>query len=160
MAGEVALVMQKLVDLVEAATPVTRYDKSSSFRHQADTTDAEDLSTRAGRTRRFTLGLTGDRALTGHIGQDTEPFEVEQTFELSVIYSLGRNVFELQQRIAEDVDTLGHALMKQADWNTATTRLVRVSVDDYDFNPVGDEGQFGSVIVSIPIQTRYIPQFA
>lgn len=159
MAGEAGLVMDQLVEMIEAVEAVNAYNGTTAFIHDTSTDDAEDLSTKRGRTRRFVIALSGGRELGGPIFTQTEPFEVEQEFNIGLIYPVGKDIFTAQKRIAEDMDSLTHGVMTYTNWNTTQTRIVRVTAADYDINAIGVEGQIGSYVVTLPITVRYQPSF-
>ena len=92
----------------------------------------------------------------GFLSTDGEMTSVQQVFDLSVIYPVGRQI-DLFKVICEDVDSIGRQLMLVGDFSQSTTGIERRIVEGYSID-VDDSG--GSAIVTIPITVRYTPDFS
>ena len=83
----------------------------------------------------------------------------EEIVELTIIYPMGKNAWELMKVIAEDHIILRYNLMLPAKWSGATTGIMRRTVSDYTVD-IADGEDGSSAIILIPVRFRYRPTFS
>ena len=160
MSGEVGLVIANIVTRVEATTADTAIGGRTSFRMHEGAWSGEDLTDLKSPTRAFCVEVTGDRTLGEMMGQTHEPTDVMQTFDLVVAYRMGASAHGLLKVICEDVDRLGYELERTDGdkYASSTTSLYNRNVSGFDLEP--DENQGGVILVRIPIECHYRPNFS
>lgn len=148
-------VLQDIATRVAATTADTSHDGTKRFKHIRQVYDPLDLLDIKAPSRKFIVLPTGSRQLVGFIGQEGEMTSVSQTFDVHIVYRQG-DAMSLFKRIVEDVDQLGRALMKTADWD-ATTNLERRRVESYSL--AIDDQAGGTALLTIPVTCRYTPSY-
>ena len=137
----------KLIDLLEAATPVTVgiAGLPSSFRHD---TKASELLVPS--PRRFSLRfIEGAGAGSEAGGFYTSGRRTRQkTMELVVGYQRITDDALLDQAMAEDIETLSDALLASENWQPATTGIVQVTQAGPTVFPHSKEILEGEVFLS------------
>lgn len=137
----------KLIELLEAATPVTSGvgGLPRSFRHD---TQASELLPPS--PRRFSLRFTeGAGAGSEAGGFYTSGRRTRQkTMELIVGYQRLNDDALLDQAMAEDIETLSDALLASENWQPATTGIVQVTQAGPTVFPHSKEILEGEVFLS------------
>lgn len=157
MAAGVGAVIDNTIAQVEALTAATKHGGTLRFMHVAQVGDAEDLTDVRSNSRKFILVPTGSRSLVGFLGQEGEQTSVSQVFDLIVAYPVSRRTLDLFKVAAEDVDLIGRQLMNTGGFNTTTTGLERRTIEGYNLD-LDDAG--GTALLTIPVETRYTPEYA
>ena len=143
------------IDQVEETTADTSWSGTKRFKHLSQVYDPVDMTDIKSATRKFILLPTGTRALPSpsFLGQEGEMTSVIQRFDLFIAYTQGKNALELFKVIIEDVDQIGRALMKVANFNTGLERRI---VEAYS---VDLDGQGGVALITIGVECRYTPSY-
>lgn len=155
MPTRIRTALDQIVTVVESITTDTRFNNTTKFRHVDGAYSSEDFETARGRTRLFMLSLTGNSTISGPIGGVTEPSDTTEVIDLTVVYSMGRNAFELHKVIAEDHIRLRYNLMLPSNWSDG---VMRQAVEGYSID-MADDDEGGAAILNIPIVFRYRPTF-
>jgi len=158
MATEIRNALDNIITTVETITTSTAYAGTTSFRHAEGAYTEEDIDTARGNARLFLITLTGASSPIGPLGQLSEPLDSSETVELTIIYPMGRNGWELMRVVAEDHSLIRQQLMIASKWDGANTGVMQRSVAGYTIDIAdGEDGSSAAVI--IPVQFRYRPTF-
>ena len=158
MATEIRNALDNVISTVEGITTSTTYANTNSFIHAEGAYTEEDIDTARGNARLFLVTLTGDSNPEGPLGQLSEPMDSVETVDVTIIYPMGRNGWELMRVVAEDHSLIRHNLMLSSKWDGANTGIMRRSVSGYTIDIAdGEDGSSAAVI--IPVRFRYRPTF-
>ena len=79
---------------------------------------------------------------------------ITQSFDLFIAYTQGKDALALFKAIIQDVDQIGRALMKVANFNAGLERRL---VEGYTLD-LDDQG--GTALTTISVACRYTPSYS
>lgn len=145
-----------IIAQVEATTADTSWGGTKRFKHLRQAYDPVDLTDIKSASRKFILLPTGQRALSApaFLGQEGEMTSITQSFDLFIAYTQGKDALALFKVIIQDVDQIGRALMKVANFNAGLERRL---VEGYALD-LDDQG--GTALTTISVACRYTPSYS
>lgn len=158
MSAPIRAILEDTVTRIVALAPRTHYTRPRAmFEHNPALYDPSDLRDVQSPTRMFTLHDSGGRQNVGSVGQVTQYTEIQATLTLTVAYAQGRDVWELERVIAEDLDDIRGQLERVDGYPSAPG----LSARDCSGAMIQRAKEAGGVtLVTIPITVRYTAQLA
>lgn len=154
MAGEIRAVIANVVTRINAITADSEYDGTTSFTHDVEAFDADDLG---GNPRVYVVLDTGDRQNIGTMGTDVSPSQVIAGLEVAVVYPRAVNAYEMMRTIAEDTDRIRYELERATGYEQSTTTIYNRTVGRAEYLSTGERD--APVVVKFPITVTYEPTF-